>query len=68
MLRLKDFRLFRGVAAEIAALALVAVLALALSPVRAEEPAPGVLEGALDTVFTVRAADDGGRFLGRPFG
>lgn len=71
MLRLKDFRLFRGVAggfaAELAALVLVALLALALSPVRAAEPAPGVLEGALDSVFTVRAADDGGRFLGSAF-
>lgn len=71
MLRLKDFRLFRGpfggFAAELAALALVAVLALALSPVRAAEPAPGVLESALATVFTVRAADDGARFLGSAF-
>lgn len=71
MLRLKDFRLFRGgfggFSAEIAALVVVVLLVLALSPVRAAEPAPGVLERALATVFTVRAADDGGRFLGSAF-
>ncbi|QYZ70359.1 S1C family serine protease [Neotabrizicola shimadae] len=65
MLRQKDIRLFRGYAVEIAAAALV--LLLSLVPMRAAEPAPGVLDGALATVFTVRAADDGARFLGSAF-
>lgn len=67
MVPVTQFRLLRGFAAEIAAVAMVAVLFVLLSPVRAAEPAPGVLDGALDTVFTVRAADDGARFLGSAF-
>lgn len=67
VLRQKDFRLFRGFAAEIAAALMVVLLAALLGPARAAEPAPGVLEAAMGTVFTVHAADDGNRFLGSAF-
>lgn len=56
-----------GFRAEIAALVMVVLSVLALSPARAAEPAPGALERALDTVFTVRTADDADRFLGTAF-
>lgn len=48
-------------------LVLLALIGLTLSPARAAEPAPGVLDRAMAAVLTVRTADDADRFLGTAF-
>lgn len=53
--------------AQVAMVLLALTLAAALSPARADAPAPGVLDSAMEAVLVVHAADDGNRFLGSAF-
>ena len=53
--------------AEVMATLVVLTIAAVLSPARAAEVAPGVLETAMEGVFTVRSADAADRFLGSAF-
>ncbi len=52
---------------EVMAALIVLTAAAALSPARAAEAAPGVLEAAMDKVLVVRSADTADRFLGSAF-
>lgn len=60
------FRAHRYFLEMLAALVVLTSVA-ALSPVRAAEVAPGVMEEAMDKVLVVRTADNADRFLGSAF-
>lgn len=53
--------------AQVALALLVLTFVAALSPARAGESAPGVLDAAMEAVLVVHSADDGNRFLGSAF-